>query len=159
MPIESYLSREKGSRFKVLKVDGDEEGAEEEDQAEQVHIRIIVCTLMGCSYHGTIVNLQASRTLLLSFTYGVIIKIIKSQVTSKHVCSCASFLFTFISTYLSAGLRCHIAPVSRVHHFFCLVEWHTHTLLNRINTCLHWILVANLHYFLNSLLVKMCTYG
>lgn len=52
-----HLGWEEGSRLEVLKVDGDEEGAEEEDQAEQVHIRFIVDTLMSCAYHGAIVHL------------------------------------------------------------------------------------------------------
>lgn len=56
--IKPYLSREKGSRFEILKVDGDDESTKEEDEAEQVDIRVVVHTLRASSFHGTIVKLQ-----------------------------------------------------------------------------------------------------
>lgn len=56
-PVNSYLGREKGSRLEILKVDGDEEGPKEEDEAEQVHIRVVVDTLRASSFHGAIVYL------------------------------------------------------------------------------------------------------
>lgn len=61
--LKTYLSREKGSRFEVLKVDGNNEGAKEEDETKQVHIRVVVFTFMAVSHHGAVVHLQLLQHL------------------------------------------------------------------------------------------------
>lgn len=61
--LKTYLSREKGSRFEVLKVDGNDEGAKEEDETQQVHIRVVVFTFMAISHHGAVVHLQLLQHL------------------------------------------------------------------------------------------------